>query len=128
MNFVVTGNTPGFFYTLGYAMSTGIVLMWEKGGVKRKRWLCLMALWLFLSGFMYLTRDAYGALYALSMTVILLAMFACFRLNLEDGVRAGFLTIKAFIYGEFSSSLCWQGLSWSSLPICRSTPSATSIP
>lgn len=109
MNLSDIWNTPGYFYAIGYSMASACVLIQEgsRGGPRRK-WLSGTAAWLFFSVLMHLTNGSTGALYVFSMLAVVGGMFACFYVNQRDAARSAFLAIKAFIYGEFASSLCWQ--------------------
>lgn len=109
MNFSDIWNTPGYFYALSYAFATLMVVFFQRPAASAwKRWLCRAGVFAFLLGFMHVTRGAKGLRFVAAMAVILGAIYFSVFDTVRDWVKAGFLSVKAFIYGEYAASLCWQ--------------------
>ena len=107
MNLSEIWNTPGYFYTIGYVLSAVTVLAARRGRFRWRDWAANAGLFLFLGSFMDLTRGATGVGYALSILVIVGAMYLRVSLTMGHGVTAGFYCVKAFILGELLASSCW---------------------
>lgn len=102
-------DTPGYFYALGYTMGTAMVLLFEGDGrAAWRRRISLAVLAAFLIPFSIATKGVMGVPFVLSMMAMVGAILGCVYLNLGQTALALFDGIKAFIYGEFSASLCWQ--------------------
>ena len=108
MNFAELWNTPGFFYAVGYSMTTAVMLSRIKsaGGVRLK-WLSGIATWAFISLLLQLTAGSEGLLFIATMVAVFAAMVLCFYVNVRDWMRALFIAVKVFIYSECASSLVW---------------------
>lgn len=109
MNFADIWDTPGYFYALGYTLGT-VVVLWFEGRMEKglREALSCAALLTFLVPFSIATKGAWGAPFVLSMAAMVLAILGCVYLNVRDVTLALFAGGKAFIYGEFAASLCWQ--------------------
>lgn len=108
MNLSEIWNTPGYFYGIGYALSTAAVitsLRWGKLGLRD--WLSQAALLAFLTVFLTVTRGAKYLAFAACMLTVVGAIYISVYQTLREPVKAGFYALKAFIYGELSSSGCW---------------------
>ena len=108
MNIADIWDTPGYFYAVGYTLGVVVVLCFEG---KREMWRKLLscaALLAFLIPFSIVTKGAWGVPFVLAMAVMVLAIVTCVWTNVKDVTWTLFAGIKAFIYGEFAASLCWQ--------------------
>lgn len=109
MNLSQMWNTPGYYYATGYALAAMLIVSFQRLAAGRwKVWLGHGALFLFLNGFMFLTRDAQNGRFIVSIAVIILAIYLDIFFAIRNKLSAGFFCIKAFIYGEFCASMCWQ--------------------
>ena len=109
MRFSEIWNTPGYFYGVGYALTTIAVLRFQRPAVRGwRRWLAGAALLAGLVTFMTLTNGAQGGYFVTVMATVVAAIYAAVFFTVRDARHAGFYCAKAFIYGEFSASLCWQ--------------------
>ena len=109
MNFADIWDTPGYFYALGYTLGT-VVVLWFEGRREKglREALSCAVLLAFLVPFSIATKGAWGVPFVLSMGAMVLAILGCVYVNVRDVPRALFAGGKAFIYGEFAASLCWQ--------------------
>lgn len=109
MNLAEVWNTPGYFYAVGYALSTALTLWFVASPEERlKQGLSVALLTAFLIPFANWTKGVRGIPFALSMIVMVSAILLCTFVNLKEPLLSLFTGIKAFIGGEFASSLCWQ--------------------
>lgn len=121
MNAAEIWNTPGYFYAIGYALSTIVIFFLQRPAIpKWRKWLQSTGMLAFLLAFMLLTPGATGLSYVVDMSIIIAFIYFNIRSVVPSGMKAGFLCIKAFIFGEFSASLCWQiyyfvAMRWSEL-------------
>ena len=101
--------TPGYFYAVGYALCASLLVsMHRPRGLTWRRVLYHALLLAILVAFMILTRGAFGAAFIACIAVILAALYASVYYVFRERLISGFYTVKAFILGEFSASLCWQ--------------------
>ena len=121
MSFSEIWNTPGYFYGAAYALCTILVVRFQKPAMSGwRRWLSDACFVMLLVGFMILTNGAQNGFFVATMATVVAAIYAVTYATIRERLRAGFYCAKAFIYGEFSASLCWQiyyyfALKWENL-------------
>ncbi|MCD7867560.1 MAG: GHKL domain-containing protein [Clostridiales bacterium] len=110
MNTAALYNTPGYYYAIAYSLSALVIAITNPRKIKKwKLGVISLCFLLVLLWFMSLTSGARQLIFVLSVVVIIglllgyLYMCCDFRLR-----EAAYYCVKAFIYGEFSASLCWQ--------------------
>ena len=108
MNFDAIWDTPGYFYALGYSLSTAVLVLFADRSKPLRRALSCLALLIFLLPFSIATKGTWGLPFIASMAVMLAAILYCVYINVGDALVSLFGGVKAFIYGEFAASLCWQ--------------------
>ena len=102
-------DTPGYFYAIGYALCASILVSLHRPrGFSAKRVLYHGLMVGLLALFMSVTRGAQGAAFIACIAAILADLYLSIYYVFRDGWITGFYTVKAFIFGEFAASLCWQ--------------------
>lgn len=108
MNLQEIWDTPGYFYGIAYTLATGSMIAALKAGrLRAKDVLSQAVLMAFLVSLLTLTKGARGLPFAAVMVTVVTAVYMALFQTLRDAVKAGFYTVKAFIYGELSASGCW---------------------
>ena len=106
MNAAEIWNTPGYYYAIGYALSTIVIFLLQRPAIPLwRKWLQPAGMLACLLAFMLLTPGATGLAYVVDMTVIVAFLYLNIRSVVPDRMKAGFFCIKAFIFGELSASL-----------------------
>lgn len=109
MRFSEIWNTPGYFYGAAYALATITVMRFQHSEVRGwRREMIRTGFLALMIAFMVVTSGAQGGRFVATMAAVVAMIYCAVRFTVRDRWRAGFLCAKAFIYGEFSASLCWQ--------------------
>ena len=102
-------NTPSYYYALSYALCAfSAASMYGREGPRWRRWAMLAGLIIALTVFMAVTTGVDRLAFALTMLTVVAMMYLALLPMMENAVQAGFFCCKAFVYGEFTASLCWQ--------------------
>ena len=108
MNFAEIWDTPGYFYGIGYALSTAVMIDTLRS--RKLNWLdgvSQVVLTTFLVTLLTLTKGARNLPFVIIMLTVVTAIYLSVYQALRDPVKSGFYALKAFINGELASSTCW---------------------
>ena len=110
MNTAEVLNTPGYYYAIAYALSVFVITCTNERKIGRwKLAVVSCAQFALLLFFMTVTDGVRQELFVPSMLLIVLLLLGYIYICNDFSLReAGFYFVKAFINGEFASSLCWQ--------------------
>lgn len=102
-------NTPGYYYSVSYALAAFVVACTNKKRLEgTARYAVHIIFTLLLFGFMELTDGIRQSLFlpsmSVSITLILLYIYICCDFTLPE---AGYYCARVFISGEFAASMCW---------------------
>lgn len=110
MNSVDMFNAPGYCYSIAYWLSCVSIVVNSKKRITGLKLYIVQAIFLFiLIGFMEFTNGVKSIFFVLSIlfcgVVMLLHIYICCDFSI---LSAGYYCARAFIMGEFISSLAWQ--------------------
>ena len=117
------GNTPGFYYALGYGLGALLFIHLTPLAPQRARRMWgFSGLWLAMMAFMSATYHIPKALFIPCIALVVAMIYGMFRLSCAmDARRCMYYTVRAFVVGEFAASIEWQlfyyGLTAMGLPL-----------